>query len=300
MDMITNRHTSRAYERWWARYQRDTGTDAITAWTVQQWLQTLARQGLSMSSVRQARAALTKMAKARRLRGMMERDDYLSLVLEVETPRPAQPTARRKRRWLTLDELRAVTGALCAGRTEPARARNRVIALMLGTLGLREQEICAAQWGDLAEGRLAVRGKGGSYQVVNVPELLQEALATWRALVQTSGTYGEDTPIIRRVWKSGKVDGRGLGTSSVYRLVREAGERAGVGVVSPHDLRATVAGLLADAGVPVEDISRLLRHKNQEVTRRYIGRRGAKAGHVMAALLAEEAPTLPARQQKLL
>lgn len=184
---------------------------------------------------------------------------------------------------MTLEELQAVVGALQEGRTEAARARNRVVALMLGTLGLRVGEVCAARWGDLdlERGKLRVRGKGGSYEMVDVPVILGEALAEWWERILPEG----GSCIIRRVWKSGRIDGKGMGPSSIRRMVGVAGQESGVGAVSPHDIRATVAGLLADAGVEVEQIRGLLRHKNAEVTRRYIGKRGAGAGLVMAGML---------------
>ncbi len=280
MDLVNNTHTARAYSRWVRLYEAAGGD--YSAWSAQEWLEGLAGTGYSRASIGQARAAITKAAKARRMRGGLGRDEYLALVLEVETPRLACK-AGRGRRWLSLDELQAWVGAMQGGDSPVAKARNRVVALLLGALGLREAEVCKARWEDLQRqgGRLvlAVRGKGGGYDPVVVPAVLEEALELW-------GTYcPKEGALIRRVWKGGALDKAGVGTSSIYRMTREAGIQAGVGRVSPHDIRATVAGLLHDAGAEMGQISRLLRHKNEEVTRRYIGQRGAEGGVLMAEVL---------------
>jgi len=293
-----NGHTERAYRRWYGLYVERWG-ELVTAENVQAWLDGLVEQGYGTASVAQARAAVTWYGKAQRRSGRITRDEFLAVKLEVESPAGKREVSERGRKgnrarvWLGVEELRQVMWAIVAtGGTEAAKARNRVLALMLGTLGLREAECVAARWEDVEERRgangerrvrLRVRGKGGTFDVVDVPEVLAGALEEWKALVPASSRSGA---ILRRVWRSGKVDARGMGTSAVYRIVAIAGARCGV-KIGPHDLRATVAGLLADRGVAVEDISRLLRHRNQEVTRRYIGRRGAGASGVMEAVLAD-------------
>jgi len=280
-----NKHTARAYGRWQEKYAKAMGKD-ITPWAVQTWLDTLAATGYSSSSIGQARAAMVKAAKARRLRGELERDDLLALALEVETPRGSE--GGRPRRWLSVDEMRTLMAAFGAARTAAMAARNRVIGLMLTTLGLREREICAARWEDVVRAggevvQLRVRGKFSTYETVDVPGVLADALAAWETFCPAVA----GTPLVRRVWKSGAISSEGVGESSIFRLVVETAARAGLGHVSPHDCRASVSGILFDAEVPIEDISRLLRHKDQAVTRRYIGKRGAKAGLVMGQLMAE-------------
>jgi len=296
-----NNHTARAYARW-VRMYRDENGDQVEAWVVQDWLEGLVAAGYSSSSVGQARAAVNKWALRLRQRGELDRDVFQAVRLEVETPKAAAGTGGRARRWLTQDELQWWLAAMGEARTATAAARNRVVALMLGTLALREREIAAAEWQDVEyrqDGQvwLRVRGKGGTYSPVVMPWVLVAALEDWRDVVAVSGGYALETAIVRQVWKSGAVGGAGVDTSTIYRMVRDAGRRAGIGQVSPHDIRATVAGLLDDDGAPMEEISRLLRHANQEVTRRYLGKRGATAGGRMADILAlpnGDRPTLPA------
>lgn len=57
---------------------------------------------------------------------------------------------------------------------------------------------------------------------------------------------------------------------AVQRIVKEAAERAGVGKkVTPHRLRASVATLLLDAGMPIDQVQKFLRHKDLATTQIY-------------------------------
>jgi integrase len=58
----------------------------------------------------------------------------------------------------------------------------------------------------------------------------------------------------------------------IWLVIDEAAEAAQIGHVAPHDLRRSVAGTLHESGVPIETISRLLRHSNVAITERYLSR----------------------------
>lgn len=56
----------------------------------------------------------------------------------------------------------------------------------------------------------------------------------------------------------------------VQRLVRDAAKRAGIDKnVTPHRLRASVATLLLDAGMPLDQVQKFLRHKRITTTQIY-------------------------------
>ena len=63
-----------------------------------------------------------------------------------------------------------------------------------------------------------------------------------------------------------------LTADGIWLLVHEAAHTAGLGTVAPHDLRRSVAGALQATGVPIDTISRLLRHSNVAVTERYLSK----------------------------
>ena len=56
----------------------------------------------------------------------------------------------------------------------------------------------------------------------------------------------------------------------MQRLAHEAARRAGIDKhVTPHRLRASVATLLLDAGMPLDQVQKFLRHKRITTTQIY-------------------------------
>ncbi len=59
-------------------------------------------------------------------------------------------------------------------------------------------------------------------------------------------------------------------TRYVQRLVKDAAQRAGIDKnVTPHRLRASVATILLDAGMPLDQVQKFLRHKRITTTQIY-------------------------------
>ena len=59
-------------------------------------------------------------------------------------------------------------------------------------------------------------------------------------------------------------------TRYVQQLVKNAAQRAGIGKnVTPHRLRASVATILLDAGMPLDQVQKFLRHKRITTTQIY-------------------------------
>ncbi|MBV9296174.1 MAG: tyrosine-type recombinase/integrase [Acidobacteriaceae bacterium] len=59
-------------------------------------------------------------------------------------------------------------------------------------------------------------------------------------------------------------------TRYVQRLVHEAAQRVGIAKrVTPHRLRASVATILLDAGMPLDQVQKFLRHKRITTTQIY-------------------------------
>jgi integrase len=120
---------------------------------------------------------------------------------------------------------------------------------------------------------LRVHGKGRKMANIDVPRSVLQSLAQWRRVVAASENRPMETsPIVRRIWKGGRVSRQGLTPDGIWLVISEAAAAADLGHVAPHDLRRSVAGALQQAGVPIEKISRLLRHTNVAVTERYLGR----------------------------
>src|SRR5713226_381428 len=57
---------------------------------------------------------------------------------------------------------------------------------------------------------------------------------------------------------------------AVQLIVQDAAQRAGLAQrVTPHRLRASVATLLLDAGMPIDQVQKFLRHKHLRTTQIY-------------------------------
>lgn len=277
---IANKHTRRAYERWWSRFQ--TEAQGLTAPELANWLAKLVAEGLGKSSIMQARAAVINGAKALWMAGELDPNAYL-ILKEVDLPKAE--SGQRAGRWLNRGQMQDLMQQTQLGRTEQQKARNWLVLTLLAVMGLRREEVATLRWDDLLVDedllRLRVHGKGSKVGYIQVPELVHKALVRW----QTFCPMQAGTAIIRRVWKSGKVDGQGLSPSGVYKVITDLAAAAELGRVSPHDLRRSVAELLRQAGVSEDEISRLLRHNDIATTRRYLEQRGAGAAIIAAELL---------------
>ena len=94
-------------------------------------------------------------------------------------------------------------------------------------------------------------------------------------------------PSIRR-WLEIRGDHAGtlleLTYEAIYRQVRELGVRAGIGSVSPHDLRRTACTLLLAAGVKPHLVQRQMRHSDFGTTQRYDHTQQEEVRNAVAAL----------------
>ncbi len=293
----SSRHSQRAYYRWIERYLVEMAAlkrpksmprevlmsalpvepllGSMTAPTLRAWLGNLAREGHGRQGVNQARASIVTLA------GLLAESellpDYVSAAMGNVRP-PNAEDGQRPGRWLSIDELRSLIGAARQIATSPTmELRNNVVATMLCTMALRREELSNARWGDLSRQNnravMRVHGKGRKVAMIDVPRPVLNALTSWRGILETSNVrLAPETPLVRRIWKGGRISKFGLTPDGVWWVVGDAAAAAGIGHVAPHDLRRSVAGALQESGVPIEKISRLLRHSNVAVTERYLSK----------------------------
>ena len=156
------------------------------------------------------------------------------------------------RTWITAEEYRRMMDA--------SQPRERLMLALGATMGLRRAEMCALTLDDVRGGVVRIRGKGhGEGKEVPKPmsEAVRRELAGYLAVRPRSASEA--------LLLSAK--GEALDPGSVYWLVTRIGRSVGV-EVSPHTLRRLYATTLADAGVPLETISRMMRHETVETTMR--------------------------------
>lgn len=293
----SSRHSQRAYFRWVDTYLVDVGglpatrgdsrihrmqalpipllQQVLSAPQLRAWLGLLAQRNHGKQGIEQARAAIVTLADLVAESGWI--DDYMAAAMSrVRSPRAED--GQRPGRWLSLDEVRLLMKSAVDAATSDSQAlRNQVVATMLCTMALRREELSSARWGDLSvqnnRAMLRVHGKGRKVAYIDVPRPVVQALHRWRKVVTPNQLHPPpESPLVRRIWKGGRVSKGGLSPDGVWVIIDLAAVYAGLGHVAPHDLRRSVAGALYDSGVSVDTISRLLRHSNIAVTEKYLSR----------------------------
>jgi len=173
------------------------------------------------------------------------------------TGRPRRPP-RRLPVVYTPEQVAALIRA--AGRHSP---RDALLIRTLWESGLRVAELCAMRVGDLDPARAVLRvprGKGGHERLVLVSEDLAQALAALWA----------GRPPHAPAWEAHTARGRGIRPRRVEALLARLGEEAGLGHVTPHQLRHSYATHLRASGLPVDAIQVLLGHASARTTARYV------------------------------
>jgi integrase/recombinase XerC len=189
----------------------------------------------------------------------------------------ARPSKQRVRggNWLTEEQARLLLAG-CDQIQDENRARRDRIILMFGLLcGLRNFEIAQMRWEHLSPDLTSFRmvGKGSKMATVGIPPQLRRELEEWRKVSPAEGAAL--LPTARGMGRAERFDfiwDKPLGEHGVYSIVVKAGRRIGKKIAT-HDLRRTFCGILEDQGMPVQDISRVMRHENIGITSTYLERR---------------------------
>lgn len=207
---------------------------------------------------------------------------------------------RRATRSLDAEQLRSFV--------EAARTRRNGAALILAaTMGLRPGEFTALLWEDveLKSGVLHVRrawkGSGaervlgepktrGSTRSLTMPSGVISALSEHRSTqlaerLAAADWDDEDPGLVFTTRTGGSID-----AANLRRLVREVAAAAGLGHLTPYDLRHTATSVLSDAGVRNEHLADLLGHVDTRMVERHyrhrLGDSVAAAAGPMDELLA--------------
>ena len=244
--------------------------ERLTVAQVEQWQHQLHSQGLSTSTIRQARILL------RQAVDMLVRHGQLAT-----NPVPlaaALPKTAAEPEFLSQVEAAAVITAA----TDPTDRARWLLAL---TLGLRSGEVLALRWDDLdldaAPPRLTVTGSlqfqagtglvrvppktAHSRRTIILSDAHVDALRTVRVLQATrrlgsAGTYNPDNYVF--------VTGRGtpIDTNNDSKRWHRLLDAAGVRQVRRHDARHTAATLMLGAGAGLANVQQLLGHSSIRTT----------------------------------
>ncbi len=171
-------------------------------------------------------------------------------------------STRRTPGALTLAEAQRLVAA--CGQGDARQRRDRIIVLLLYGCGLRTDELCSLDVGDVDVERQELhvrRGKGDRSRVIPIPGAVFTQLLAY--LHDRGGKRGA---LLRTEAKRVRI-----GPRFVSNVVRRAAEAAGLGrVVWPKMLRHSYATHLMDAGVDLAVIASLMGHRSPSETGVYL------------------------------
>ena len=152
-------------------------------------------------------------------------------------------------------------------RDNPAGRRNYAILLLLARLGLRSCEVAALRLDDVdwEDGHINIRSrKGGRTIALPLPRDVGRAIAEYLKA-------GRPKCACREVFASNHAPLSGISRISVGHVARKALLRSGITGVSmgAHTFRHTLAGELLRRGASLDEIGRILRHKDASTTAIY-------------------------------
>ena len=166
-------------------------------------------------------------------------------------------------RALSLAHSKAVLGS-CDRRSDVGRRDFAMLSVLL-RLGLRAGELASLCLDDIdwKAGEVIVRGKGRREERLPLPTDVGEAIAAYLQASRPASL--EHREVFLRATAPLSRIGRGAVTQAVYR----ACVRAGLPRASAHRLRHTMAYDMVRVGVPLPEISQVMRHNNIATTAIY-------------------------------
>jgi integrase len=111
-----------------------------------------------------------------------------------------------------------------------------------------------------------------------MPSWCKHAINEWIGM-GNADEYGPDVfawqqphHVFRPVDKAGHIgNGNSMSPQSIFMIVKRLAEQAGLGSISPHDLRRTFAKLAHKGRAQLEQIQLSLGHASIQTTERYLG-----------------------------
>lgn len=140
--------------------------------------------------------------------------------------------------------------------------KERAIVEFLLSSGVRVSELCAIRISDVNFDTLAVvvrEGKGSKQRTVYINDLTSKHLIEYLSKRNVTGDY--------LFYNKAK---QPLNPGGVRHILKTIEERAGIANVHPHRFRRTFATGLANRGMEIQEIGKLLGHSNLNTTLTYV------------------------------
>jgi len=218
----------------------------------------LAGAGLAPASIGRRLAAVRAFLRFCVAAGVLESNP----AAEIRGPKPR----RRLPRVLRPDEAAAVVEVEPTAGDVGLRLRDRAVLEVLYGAGVRVEELCLLDLGDIEPeaGRAVVTGKGGKARVVPLGECAVAALCEYLRLGRPRLDAGR-TPALFLNARGGRLSQR-----SVRARVAEAARAAGVAAgVHPHTFRHSFATHLLEGGADLRAVQEMLGHARLSTTQLY-------------------------------
>jgi len=231
------------------------------------WRDSLEKRELAPHTISTKLATLSALFEYFRDYGIIDRNPATTKLV----PRPEKPLQSPKGKALSVKEVRYLLYTI--HRNNPVDLRDFAIVYSILRLSLRVSEICHLKISDIKkDGRhwvIDYRSKGGRKERQPLPndvkEVIDDYLKTDRINRKDSKTGGENA-FIFQADVSRRYFGhcQPLTTRHIWYIVKRRGELAGLGKLSPHDLRRTAITKAFQQNVPVTAILNMSKHKSVE------------------------------------
>jgi integrase/recombinase XerD len=214
-------------------------------------------RGRSIGSAKLALTALRSLLSYLHVEGLVPRP------LDAAVPSVAGWRLAGLPRALEPDEVKRLLAA-CDRRTSSGR-RDFAMLMLLVRLGLRAGELRALNLDDIdwRAGELTVRGKGNRIERLPLPADVGQAVTAYLQRGRPVTAQG------RSVFVRTRAPHRPLSSPGVTQAVAAAASRAGLGRLSAHRLRHTLATQMVRSGVALPEVAQVLRHRRLMTTAIY-------------------------------
>lgn len=229
------------------------------------------------ATCRLALAALRGVLKEAWRLGQLAHEDYQRAI-----DLPAVRGTRQQRPAIGHEEIKRL---FSPDPDKPRAVRDRAILAVLYGAGLRRAELAGLMLKDLEGNTLAVCGKGRHYQPVYLSKQTYLYICRW---IEVRGN--EPGALFIAMHRSGKLTTRPLSTEAIARIVGKRASEAGLGGLTPHDLRRAMATHLLDDGVDLLLVQKMLRHSSVGTTAIYDRRTDLAERAAAEQLLARKSP----------
>jgi integrase/recombinase XerD len=229
----------------WVEAQGVTRPEEVSAMFVRQYFTELQNKGRSDTTVRDHARAI------RTLLNFWHEEGYIPTPIKFAMPK----VAKKRLPVLSAEQLQQVIKAC-------ENPRDKAIVLFMADTGLRREEVCQLDWGDIdiQSGLVTVkRGKGGKARSVVIGALTRRSLLKYRRTLSVDAA----SPLFQSRTHE-RLTGQGL------RLIyRRLAIKTGIKGLSPHAMRRTFTILSLRANMNVLTVQSLGGWSDLEMVQHY-------------------------------